>query len=231
MGRARRPRSEAVRRADIGRARRPRHGAAGGQRPGHRHGRQRDRSGRAAARGQAADGRRRLDSRTRSGGGPAVRVKPPLPRLHAITDDAVARRPDLDAIARGLSAGGGEHLAFHARGHGLSGREVFELATRLTVYPPSLLFVNDRLDVALATGATGVQLGRGSLRPEDARRCDPEWWIGVSVHDLEEAESARDAGADYLLAGPVYATASHPDRSPLGLTRLEEIIALGVTVI
>jgi thiamine-phosphate diphosphorylase len=158
-------------------------------------------------------------------------VKPPLPRLHAITDDAVARRPDLDAIARGLSAGGGEHLAFHARGHGLSGREVFELATRLTVYPPSLLFVNDRLDVALATGATGVQLGRGSLRPEDARRCDPEWWIGVSVHDLEEAESARDAGADYLLAGPVYATASHPDRSPLGLTRLEEIIALGVTVI
>jgi thiamine-phosphate diphosphorylase len=158
-------------------------------------------------------------------------VKPPLPRLHAITDDAVARRPDLDAIARGLSAGGGEHLAFHARGHGLSGREVFELATRLTAYPPSLLFVNDRLDVALATGATGVQLGRGSLRPEDARRCDPEWWIGVSVHDLEEAESARDAGADYLLAGPVYATASHPDRSPLGLTRLEEIIALGVTVI
>ena len=53
----------------------------------------------------------------------------------------------------------------------------------------------------------------------------------MSVHDLEEAESARDAGADYLLAGPVYATASHPDRSPLGLTRLEEIIALGVTVI
>lgn len=158
-------------------------------------------------------------------------MRPPLPRLHAITDYAIARRPDLDDVARALAAGGGEHLAFHARGHALSGRDALEFANRLTVYPPCLLFVNDRLDVALTVHAAGVQLGRGSLRPEDARRCDPKWWIGVSVHDLDEAESARDAGADYLLAGPVFATASHPDRVPLGLTRLEEIIALGVRVI
>ncbi len=158
-------------------------------------------------------------------------MRPPLPRLHAITDDAIARRPDLDELARSLLAGGGEHLAFHARGHALSGREAFDLAYRLSACPPARLFVNDRLDVALATRAAGVQLGRGSLRPEDARRCDPEWWIGVSVHDLDEAESARDAGADYLLVGPVFATASHPDRAPIGLMRLEEIIALGVKVI
>jgi thiamine-phosphate diphosphorylase len=158
-------------------------------------------------------------------------VKPPLPRLHAITDERIARRPDLDDVANALSDGAAEHLAFHARGQSLSGRESFELASRLAAYPPARLFVNDRLDVALATRAAGVQLGRGSLRPEDARRCDPEWWIGVSVHDLNEAESARDAGADYLLAGPVFATASHPDRKPIGLMRLEEIIALGVKVI
>jgi len=158
-------------------------------------------------------------------------VRPPLPRLHAITDERIARRPDLDDLARALAAGGDANLALHARGHALSGREAFDLAGRLTAYPPARLFVNDRLDVALAVRAAGVQLGRGSLRPEDARRCDPEWWIGVSVHDLDEAESARDAGADYLLVGPVFATASHPDRMPLGLTRLEEIIALGVKVI
>jgi len=158
-------------------------------------------------------------------------VRPPLPRLHAITDDRIARRPDLDDLARALSDGGGEQLAFHARGHGLSGREHHDLAVRLAACPPARLFINDRLDVALEVRAAGVQLGRGGLRPEDARRCDPEWWIGVSVHDLDEAESARDAGADYLLAGPVFATASHPDRVPLGLTRLEEVIALGVKVI
>lgn len=166
-------------------------------------------------------------------------MRPPLPRLHAITDERITRRPDLDDVARALAAGGEANLAFHARGHALTGREHFELAVRLratasplgTACPPARLFVNDRLDVALAVRAAGVQLGRGSLRPADARRCDPAWWIGVSVHDLDEAESARDAGADYLLVGPVFATASHPDRVPLGLTRLEEIIALGVRVI
>ncbi|HEY6807142.1 MAG TPA: thiamine phosphate synthase [Gemmatimonadales bacterium] len=158
-------------------------------------------------------------------------MRPPLPRLHAVTDAALARRPDLDEVARALADGGADELAFHARGRALSGREHLDLAGRLSACAPARLFVNDRLDVALAAGAVGVQLGRGSLRPADARRCDPEWWIGVSVHDLDEAEAARDAGADYLLAGPVYATASHPDRAPIGRTRLEEIVALGVRVV
>src|SRR5207244_3876939 len=113
---------------------------------------------------------------------------------------------------------GGEQLAFHARGHALSGLEHYELAIRLSVYPSTRLFVNDRLDVALAAGAAGVQLAGGSLDPEHARRLDPKWWIGTSVHDLREAEAAQAAGADYLLVGPVFPTATHPSpaRAPLG---------------
>jgi len=54
-------------------------------------------------------------------------------------------------------------MAFHARGRALSGLEHYDLAVRLAACPPVRLFVNDRLDVALAVGAAGVQLGRESL--------------------------------------------------------------------
>jgi thiamine-phosphate diphosphorylase len=153
-------------------------------------------------------------------------VRPPLPRLHAITDERIARRPDLDDIARELAKGGGSELAFHARGRELTGLEHYELAGRLAVRPPARLFVNDRLDVALAVPCAGVQLGRGSIPVETARALNPLWWIGRSVHDLVEAEAARLAGADYLVVGPVFETASHPGRPALGLEKLKKIVAL-----
>ncbi len=51
------------------------------------------------------------------------------------------------------------------------------------------------------------------------------------MHDLAEAEAAQAGGADYLLAGPVFPTATHPDRPPLGLGPLRDIVALGLPVI
>ena len=165
-------------------------------------------------------------------GGPPLHVKAraALPRLHAITDERIARRRDLVEVARQLAAAGGQHLALHARGRALSGLEHYELAVRLSV-SPTVLFVNDRLDVALAAGATGVQLGTGSLAPADARRINPGWWIGKSVHDLREAEAAHAGGADYLLVGPVFPTATHPEREPLDPRQLREIARLGLPVI
>ncbi|PYO61789.1 MAG: hypothetical protein DMD70_06575, partial [Gemmatimonadetes bacterium] len=71
-----------------------------------------------------------------------MRSLPALPRLHAITDERIARRPDLDTVAQLLAAGGGAHLAFHARGRGLSGLDHYELAVRLSACPPARLFVN-----------------------------------------------------------------------------------------
>jgi thiamine-phosphate pyrophosphorylase len=158
-------------------------------------------------------------------------VRPSLPRLHAITDERIARRSDLDDVAKELAAAGGANLALHARGRALTGLEHYELANRLTVYPPTHLFVNDRLDIALALNAAGVQLGRGSLPPSAARQLDVRWWIGRSVHDLAEAEAARAEGADYLVVGPVFATATHPDRTALGVGRLRDIVQLGLPVI
>ncbi len=158
-------------------------------------------------------------------------MRPPLPRLHAITDERIARRGNLDELACELAAGGGPDLAFHARGRQLSGLEHYELARRLTTYPPPRLFVNDRLDVALALHTAGVQLGVGSLPVSAARRLEAAWWIGKSVHGFAEADAAKAEGADYLLVGPVYATATHPDRPPLGLETLGRIARLGLPVI
>jgi thiamine-phosphate diphosphorylase len=151
-------------------------------------------------------------------------VRPPLPRLHAITDERIARRPDFDDIAKELAKGGGSDLAFHARGRALSGLEHYELAGRLAVRPPARLFVNDRLDVALAVPCAGIQLGGGSLPVETARALNPLWWIGRSVHDLAEAEAAKLSGADYLVVGPVFDTASHPGQPALGLETFEKIV-------
>ena len=152
-------------------------------------------------------------------------MRTPLPRLHAITDERIARREDIDTIAAALAASGGSELALHARGRGLTGLEHYQLADRLSACPPARLFVNDRLDVALAVPTAGVQLGHGSLAVSAARALNPLWWIGKSVHDMAEAEAARLAGADYLVVGPVYPTASHPGRRALGAAGLRAIVA------
>jgi thiamine-phosphate pyrophosphorylase len=86
------------------------------------------------------------------------------------------------------------------------------------------LIVNDRLDVALAVGADGVHLPGAGLAPEAVRRlAPPGFLIGRSVHDAGEA--ARSAGADYLVAGTVWATPSKPGgRALLGLSGLRSIV-------
>ena len=157
-------------------------------------------------------------------------MRAPLPRVHAVTDERIARRPDLDQTIAALATAG-QDLAVHARGRSLSGLEHYHLAVRLSACPPVRLFVNDRLDVALAAGAAGVQLAAESLPVDAARRLQPQWWIGRSVHTADQARAAQAEGADYLLAGPVFETATHPGRTPLGIDGLREIIGLGHPVI
>src|SRR5213075_65113 len=115
---------------------------------------------RSSAGGKRPHGRRRLAARRAHHGGHEAHMRSPLPRLHAITDERTARRPDLDTVARALADGGSSNLALHARGRELTGLEHYDLSLRLSVLP-SPLFVNDRLDVALSVPSFGVQLGHG----------------------------------------------------------------------
>ncbi len=91
------------------------------------------------------------------------------------------------------------------------------------------MLVNDRLDVALATGADGVHLRVSSLPVHEVRATVSvkglnNFLIGVSTHSIEEARTAEAGGADFIVAGPVYDTPSkRPYGAPLGVERFAQI--------
>lgn len=158
-----------------------------------------------------------------------------IPPLYAVTDDRVVASPGFAARAEAVLGAGGPRLALHLRAPAASGRALHGLGMRLAEIASAcgaLLLVNDRVDVALAVGAGGVQLGRRSLAVADARRLvGDDRLIGASVHALGEAREAAGAGADFLLAGAVYPTGSHPGRPAAGLRLIEDVAPLGPPVI
>lgn len=90
----------------------------------------------------------------------------------------------------------------------------------------SRILVNDRLDVALACGAAGVHLPADGLPVDAVRRSFPTGlMVGVSTHTEREAETAAKMGADFIVFGPVFATASKPGVRPVGLRALAEVVA------
>lgn len=81
----------------------------------------------------------------------------------------------------------------------------------------ALLIVDDRVDIALATGADGVHVGQEDLPLEAARSLAPDLIIGCSTHSVDEAVAAQGAGALYVNIGPVFATQTKTGTSgPLG---------------
>jgi thiamine-phosphate diphosphorylase len=157
----------------------------------------------------------------------------PLPRLHAVTDARVLALPDLGIRAAAIAAAG-PAVALHARDRDATGAELTRAALRLQALarpPEASLLVNARPDLAAAIGAQGLQLGTGDISLEDARRVFPAGWIGRSVHSLAEARVAAAEGADFVLLGNVYDTASHPGRPGLGPSMVREVVALGRPVI
>jgi thiamine-phosphate pyrophosphorylase len=72
----------------------------------------------------------------------------------------------------------------------------------------TLLFANDRADLALLAGADGVHVGQDDLSLQAVRRIAPSLKVGVSTHDLEQLELALAERPDYVAFGPIFATGS-----------------------
>lgn len=162
-------------------------------------------------------------------------MKPnPIPPLHVVTDDAVVAREDFLDVAWRVAEAGGPLLVFHLRAPRASGRRMYELARALldaVMAADGRLVVNDRVDVALAA-ADGAQVGARGLHAADARRIlAPDDLLGVSVHSVDEARDARAAGADFVLAGTIWRTESHPGRPGAGTGLIREIAGLGIPTI
>jgi thiamine-phosphate diphosphorylase len=157
-------------------------------------------------------------------------VKPAVPRLHAVTDKQVLSFPDFAARARAIATAG--DVALHARAGAVDASQLIALANLLHE-TGALVVVNDRADVARFVAAGGVHLPAAGLPPQRVREMlGPEVVIGRSTHDPGEAREAHEAGADYVFLGPIWPTASHPERVPLGVDAIAaaapaRVIAIG----
>lgn len=129
-----------------------------------------------------------------------------------------------EAPVEALLRGGAAVVQLRARGVG-SG-ELLARARRLreVMRGRALLVVNDRPDVAVLAGADGVHVGQDDLPCEAARRVVGARLIGVSTHSLAQAREAVRAGADYVGFGPIFATATKENASPVvGLDALHNV--------
>ena len=87
------------------------------------------------------------------------------------------------------------------------------------------VIVNDRVDVAMVAGATGVHLGAGDMPVEDARQlCSNTLLIGATVHDLSDSTTAIGQGANYLGIGPMFKSTTKPEMQTAGTSLLTSIL-------
>ncbi len=147
--------------------------------------------------------------------------------LYLITDrHQTAGRPLLTVVEEALSGG---VRAVQMREKDLSAREQYELAwdlRALTARYDAKLIINERVDLALAVGADGVQVGCQSLPVTAVRRIAPDILIGYSSHALGEAAAALAKGADFVTFSPVFFTPSKASYGPpVGLDALQEACA------
>jgi thiamine-phosphate pyrophosphorylase len=130
--------------------------------------------------------------------------------LYLITGRGETLGRDLLSVVEEALHGGVR--AIQLREKDLSTKELYETAyelRRLTTRFGAKLFINDRVDIALAVDADGVHIGGGSLPLYKVRRLLGERkLIGVSCHNQVQAITAQELGADFITFGPVYFTAS-----------------------
>ena len=150
----------------------------------------------------------------------------PCPCLCLVTDRRLCHSQPMELekkVAQAVAAGVN---MVQLREKDLPGGQLLELAERLRRVTDgrALLFVNERVDVALACGAEGVQLGEDAVPVEAARQVvGDRLLIGRSVHSVEGAWSAEKEGADFLVVGSVFPTVSHSGNQAAGPQLLSQV--------
>jgi thiamine-phosphate pyrophosphorylase len=147
--------------------------------------------------------------------------------LYVITDSALCPGRTHAHIARAAITGGAKIVQL--RDKDATDREFYNWAVELRDLTRSTgvaFFVNDRVDIAAAVGADGVNIGQTDMPVAAARGVlGPDAIIGVSADSLEEALQAERDGADYVGFGPVFPTVTKLDAGPVsGLETLAEVV-------
>ena len=122
----------------------------------------------------------------------------------------------------GLRAAGRATI-LQLRAPDMSARALEANASELVASSPVPVLISSRCDIALATGAAGVNLPERDIAVADARALLGQRLIGRSVHSIHAARQAEEDGADYVIFGPVWVSESHADSVPTGVEALAEV--------
>ncbi|HMN95538.1 MAG TPA: thiamine phosphate synthase [Phycisphaerales bacterium] len=160
------------------------------------------------------------------GGGPPARpAAAPQWRLCVLVAPSLAPRP-WESLVEAVIDGGAD--AIQLRDKALGDRDLLDAARRLVAIAAgrAASIVNDRLDIALAAGASGVHIGRGDLPISEARRlAGGRLLIGASTHSMDEAVEAVGAGADGCGVGTMFPSRTRPDLTLSGAAFLRAFVA------
>lgn len=164
-------------------------------------------------------------------------MKNKLKGVYLITDTTIQKRYTHAQLAKMALRGGANIVQFRAKK--CSARQCLERARpviRACDEYEAISIINNRTDIALACGATGVHLGQNDLPIKAARRlANEDKIIGGTSSTLEEASSVAAKGADYVAVGHVFETKTkiknYPSRGLETLHRICEQLSIPVAAI
>ena len=150
----------------------------------------------------------------------------PTPTLCLVTDRLRCNGMRIEDVVDAAVEGGVGLVQLREKD--LPAADLYDLALSLRAITKgrAQLFINDRVDVALAAEADGVQLGENALPVDAARRIvGDRLLLGRSVHSVAGAIDAEKSGADLLTLGTIFPTASHPGAYTGGTALIQEVAA------
>ncbi len=154
-------------------------------------------------------------------------------RLYAILDLGYVAPEKTESVTADLIRGGADLIQL--RGKKQSVDELTGLAEklhRLTSNAGIPLIINDHPEIARNVPVEGLHLGQDDLAIAPAREIvGRDCWIGKSTHSLAQATTAVAEGANYVGFGPLFATPTKPDYTPIGtdeIRRVHELVALPI---
>lgn len=156
-------------------------------------------------------------------------------RFYAILDTGYVAPARWSEVCRALLLGGSDLVQLRAKRESPAKRrqlldEILPLfVPGVVVAQPPPLIVNDDLALALAYPGVGLHVGQDDLPVREARaRLGPDRLLGLSTHAIDQAAAAENLPAgviDYFAVGPVFATATKPDYTPVGLQLVRDVAA------
>jgi thiamine-phosphate pyrophosphorylase len=150
-------------------------------------------------------------------------------RLYPIIDETASVRLELDVIRvfSAVLAGKPDLVQYRAKegsDGAILGRLRALVQERDRLSPQTLVFANDRADLALLAHVDGVHVGQTDMPVALVRQHYPGLRVGISTHNREQLEAALVARPDYVAIGPVFETGSKANPEPtVGLIQLREL--------